>query len=488
MSKRAAWQLSEDDDVASGGDEKRRAVTVAVDHHDGNRDGNGDALTGLGDLVMCLIMSYLPRFLSQCAGAPLASIYTRIVVRSVCKTWRARCYDQWVHPRSAYILALRIGNEAHANRLWAMRREWIGACSPDMLTFATYGNVVQHADQLFAQVQLHYDVYSTLVAAMHGAASGGHVGMLQRVIDTYGDGHSLPRDLIFNRSLYTSSLKDPWNVAIMYGHIDMVQYLLTRLEDCAGGDEYYIAEHINRAIVLAAVYGRSDVVDLLWPLRRSIHGIFDRRGPNVLRYLYSRFQFTTDNPQLQVELFVGILLPLSTSAQRRTLLKYLAAGACRQPAHAHGMMLILRTVTDPKVRSLALQEALVNNLVWSGQRQPLIGTYAKVVNMLKEHAFDNMRTAKILFECAIAQNRAKLVRYMLRHEKSSKLLAQCGVGSLHSACRLGHLDVVNVLLDDPRIDPSASNNLALRSAKLHKHKEVVEAIRYTELARSFVAS
>lgn len=477
MSKRAAWQLSEDGVVVSGGDEKRRAAVVAR-NGDGNSDGNSHALTRLGDLVMCLIMSFLPEF----TGAPLTSMLTRIAVRSVCKTWRARRYDRWVHPWSAYMLALRAGDEVYANRLWTMRREWLGACSLDMLALATYGNVMQHVDRLFAQLQLHAGTRSTIVAALHGAALGGRVGMLQYVIDTYGGGPTLSRDLLFSGSLVTSSLKDPWSVAVIYGHVDMVQFLLIKLEECANGDPYYIAEHTDRAIVLAAVWGQSDVVALLWPRR------FANDDDRLLFRLYVHYNFTTDNLYRYVELFLKVLLPLSTIAQRQKFLKYLAAGACREPAYAHGMLLILPSVTDHKVRSAALQQMLITNSLSCGQRQPLIGAYAQVVDTLKEYAFDNMRAAKIFFECAIAQNRFDLVRYMLRHDQSTKLLQQCGVGSLHTACRLGHLDVVNALLDDPRIDPTASNNLAMRSAQRHKHEKVEMAIRCTEVARSLVGS
>ena len=40
----------------------------------------------------------------------------------------------------------------------------------------------------------------------------------------------------------------------------------------------------------------------------------------------------------------------------------------------------------------------------------------------------------------------------------------------------GHLDVVELLLNDPRVDPSAQNNKALRRAKKNNYQEVVELL------------
>lgn len=448
MSKRGEWQLSDDaGGAARGGDEKRRAVVT---------DGTVSACLRLGDLVMCLIMSFLPR-LSSASAAPVAM---RNVVRGVCKRWRARRYDQWVDPRSAYMLALRAGNVAHANRLWTMRRKWIGVSSVDMVAAAAYGHVRPHLDRLCCEQVQRVGVVSLMQAALYGAARGGRVDVLQHVLTTFkqhfAGGRLREEDFLYHGLLDSNdpmrrhdirSLRDAWTVAIWYGHIDMVRYLCQH--PLGVPHKRYL---LFRGVVLAALSQQSAVLELLWSVLPT-----NKTAERLLHDLYVFYKFSGLDAEDYVERFLQGLLPLSTAAQRQHLLSDFAATACRQPECAHGMCLILPTVTERTARSAALRQALLVNQASCGERRPLVGAYAKAVDMLKEHAYDNMRAAKILFDCAIAQNRADLVRYMLCHDKSSKLLQQCGVRALQSACQHGHLAVVHVLLDDGRVDPAASN-------------------------------
>ena len=48
------------------------------------------------------------------------------------------------------------------------------------------------------------------------------------------------------------------------------------------------------------------------------------------------------------------------------------------------------------------------------------------------------------------------------------------------ASRFGHLDVVRVLLQNHRVDPSAKNNDALRLASKNGHVDVVELLRQND--------
>jgi hypothetical protein len=51
------------------------------------------------------------------------------------------------------------------------------------------------------------------------------------------------------------------------------------------------------------------------------------------------------------------------------------------------------------------------------------------------------------------------------------------MNSLLTAIKLNHVEVVRLLLADPRTDPSAWNNYAIRLASENKHKEVVELLQ-----------
>jgi hypothetical protein len=48
---------------------------------------------------------------------------------------------------------------------------------------------------------------------------------------------------------------------------------------------------------------------------------------------------------------------------------------------------------------------------------------------------------------------------------------------LKDSAKNGHLEDVNRLLEDPRVDPSAKNNLAIRTAAKNCHSDVVKALK-----------
>ncbi len=47
-------------------------------------------------------------------------------------------------------------------------------------------------------------------------------------------------------------------------------------------------------------------------------------------------------------------------------------------------------------------------------------------------------------------------------------------GGIRCASRNGHVEVVKLLLNDPRVDPSAYNNDAMRCSPENGHAEVVK--------------
>ena len=49
--------------------------------------------------------------------------------------------------------------------------------------------------------------------------------------------------------------------------------------------------------------------------------------------------------------------------------------------------------------------------------------------------------------------------------------------AIRNAARRGHTEAVRVLLQDPRVDPAAANNEAIRHAVLYEHAEVVRVLR-----------
>ena len=47
---------------------------------------------------------------------------------------------------------------------------------------------------------------------------------------------------------------------------------------------------------------------------------------------------------------------------------------------------------------------------------------------------------------------------------------------LSIACLKGHIEVVRLLLGDPRVKPTLRNNLAYRTAVTHNHQEIAELL------------
>lgn len=485
MSKRAWWEVEQTagHGVRGGGDVKRAL---------GGRPAT-DVSAMWGEHVMCLIMSYLPAFAPLDDGlwwsmpGEEEEESLRKIVRSVCKTWRARRYDQWIEPRKAYALALQAGNEEHANRLWAMRRDWIGAItvdrsSLDMFNAAAAGNVLRHLDMLFEEIaslmpgpkEVLQPQWRAVEAALQGAARGGHLDVLRYVMHKHKcSSYALFSNWRDNDKYDASTCRDPWSVAIRYGHVHMVQYFIEkRLKQ-----RHNVPQQLGCGLVLAAMWKQTAIVDLLWSVRNVT-------GVTALYDLYDDYKKDFTFP-LSVfnKRFFAALSPRATPQQRHYALHLFAQGAPGCAADANIVLAMLPTVTDQRARSKALQLALQHNVAIKGERIPLKGAYGDVIETLKEYAFDNMRTAKLLFECAAKQGPARLVRYMLSHEKSTQLLKQSGVRALQSACQRGNVDVVQALVEDLRIDPRASNNLAMRSAWRHNHEAVVAAIRRAQMRR-----
>lgn len=463
MAKRGAWQVDRDG-AGGGGDDGCADTKRALVER-----GATDMSVVLGEHVMCLIMSFLPRFARivqlDCNERPRS---VRKVVRRVCKRWWARCYDQWVDPPSAYILALTAGNEAHANRLWAMRREQIGTISVDatsleMFRSAASGNVLRHIAILFDELQVpkRHSACENVEAALQGAARGGHIDTFRYIMRKYK--RYFEPNRIFSQwyDKYDATLtcRNSWSMAICHGHVAMVRYFVEKHLSDAVNYEHQLA----LGVVLAALSKQFAVVDYLW-------FVGNYTGLSALHYLYfftkHCFQF---NRLVFNERFFAALLPQSTLAQRHHLLLQFAREARSGVNYSHAMLLILATVTDRRIRLAVLQLAVQNQ---NDERQQYLG----VVDALKEHAFDTLRVANMVLHYAATRGHAPLIKYMLQHDQSDKLLIQAGARALHVACQHGHLQVVKALLADGRIDPRANNNLALLSAQRHERHAVVAVL------------
>lgn len=473
MSKRAARDAS----GVSGGDQKRAQIQ------------HTDVSVRLGVHVMCMIMSYLPQFF--CTGRPswnAESESTRKIIRQVCKSWRWHRYDQWVDPSSAYVLSLKAGNEAQANRLWSMRRHLITiADAPTVIQAAAQCNSLTHVQHHFAKIPEDLTV-SAIMAMLRGAGVGGHVGIMQYLLRTHAD--HLSSTVIFGSTKRLFSTRTPWCLAIMYGQVNLFNFLLDHLfAPNTLYNEFLAQNHVNCAIILAALSNQPRILQLVW--RRKD----DNQADDVLLELFFECQTNVHPSTLVLEdqalfpeivkeegvqmvaRFVRLLTPLLTFTQRISAVLALATDALMQSDEVQFVVELLPTIADPCIRSLVLQQFKIGT--W--RNLSLQGVYGALVEELREYLFDDLHTASIVFCAAVAEKRADMVRYMLDHEKHPQMLQGCGVSALHSACKLGHLDMVKALLATGCIDVTARNNMAMRLAKRNKHYAIVAALQAARL-------
>jgi ankyrin repeat protein len=128
--------------------------------------------------------------------------------------------------------------------------------------------------------------------------------------------------------------------------------------------------------------------------------------------------------------------------------------------------------------------------------------YADIVEVLLKdgHAYPNATFVEAMRQ-ACAHGRTKVVAVLLQDKRVEpwdenlltacslgctsivKMLLRVGVdpstfnnGAIQAACELGHIKVVEALLQDNRVDPTANNNWAIRISSEYGHKEVVKLL------------
>ena len=90
---------------------------------------------------------------------------------------------------------------------------------------------------------------------------------------------------------------------------------------------------------------------------------------------------------------------------------------------------------------------------------------------LSEANLDSEENLLYHFHAAIIYNKLENIKKLL---KSNRKVLDPSI--LENACRYGNLEIVKELLKDSRIDPSSSDNSAIKAASLHGHLEIVKEL------------
>ncbi len=116
-----------------------------------------------------------------------------------------------------------------------------------------------------------------------------------------------------------------------------------------------------------------------------------------------------------------------------------------------------------------IKESAKTNIFWKQRVETLIGKYLDNVFSNWKLIYDNLIED---FEGKVNLKEAQMGNTHLIHEQSSLF----GSKALIASSKKNHTEVVKILLADPRVNPSAEDNDAIKSASTNGHAEVVKLL------------
>src|SRR5947208_562907 len=97
-----------------------------------------------------------------------------------------------------------------------------------------------------------------------------------------------------------------------------------------------------------------------------------------------------------------------------------------------------------------------------------------VQHMLKDTSNEIKPALNILFKESIDLNYLEIIKVLLQDKRIDP--SNHNNSAIGCASENGHIEIVKLLLQDPRVDPSASDNFAIKTALRFNHLEIVKLL------------